>query len=249
MEGRNEELVKLYQEGNKQALDELLESNRGIINKLANKYMRATDKLEFDDLFNSGVIGLIEAAKRYDFNNEKKAKFITYAIHYINRCINSCVNGHSSKDIENNKFYNSTISLNVPVGEDEGNTELLNTVKDIDYSYEDIEYKIYLKQLRNGIEQTMMDNLTLQQRELLKFRYGWNTKPMTLQEIGDIFNVTRSKVRQWESQALRDLRKSQWCKTKGREFAKDLMGVISSTSYKSVEWGIDFMEKYFKDVI
>lgn len=244
----NEELVKLYQDGNKQALDELLEKNRGIINKIANKYLRATKEHEFDDLFNSGVIGFINAAKRYDFNNERKASFITYALHYINRFIYDCVNGRSDKEIENNKLYNSTVSLYTSVGKDE-DVELLDTIEDVDYSFENIEYKIYLKQLRRELEEVMNDTLTLHQRETIKLRYGWNAKPMTLQEIADVFDVTRERVRQWQSQTFRDLRKSQWCKTKGREFAKDLMGVISSTSYKSLEYRIDFIDRYFKDVI
>ena len=55
----NEELVQLYQEGNKQALNELIEQNTGIIKKISNKYMNINKMLEFDDLFNSGVIGFI----------------------------------------------------------------------------------------------------------------------------------------------------------------------------------------------
>ena len=34
----NEELVQLYQNGDKKALEKLIQSNTGIINKIANKY-------------------------------------------------------------------------------------------------------------------------------------------------------------------------------------------------------------------
>jgi len=101
----NEELVQIYQSGNKLAIDKLLENNQGIIRKIASKYMRVSSRLEFDDLFNSGVIGLINTAKNYDFNNDKKAKF-----HHINRGIYICVNGRGDKKKENNKLYNATIS-------------------------------------------------------------------------------------------------------------------------------------------
>lgn len=53
----NEELVKLYQNGDKSALDELIQSNIGIIHKIANKYNGINRELEFDDLFQNGVIG------------------------------------------------------------------------------------------------------------------------------------------------------------------------------------------------
>lgn len=175
-------------------MDKLLEDNKGIITKLVMKYIRVNKRFEFDDLFNSGVIGLMYAAKEYDFNNDKKASFTTYAIHYINRYIYSCVNGHSSKDIENNKFYNATISLNTPVGEND-DKELIESVQAIDYSYENVEYKLYIQRLRQELEWAMKDNLTLKQREVLQFRYGWNTAPITLQEIGDILGMSRERVR------------------------------------------------------
>lgn len=244
----NEELVKLYQDGTIQVMDELLENNRGIIAKLVMKYIRANKKFEFDDLFNSGVIGFIKAAQKYDFDNKKKAKFSTFAIFLVDKEIFTCINGRSSKDIENNKFYNSTISLNIPLGETEDSTELISTVEDIDYSYENIEYQLYLKRLRSELEQVMEESLTLEQREVIKFRHGWNASPMTLQEIGDILGMTRERVRQIEAKTLRRLRNNKWTRTIGREFAMELMGVIS-TSYRSIENRIDFANRYFKDVI
>lgn len=243
----NEELVQLYQEGNKQALDELLEKNRGIIKKLANKYLRVAKGHEFDDLFNSGVIGFINAAKRYDFNNEKKASFITYAVHYINRYIYICVNGKSDKEIENNKLYNSTVSLYTPVGKEE-DVELLDTIEDVDYSFENIDYQILLKQLRSELEEVMKDNLTLKQREVIQFRYGWNMEPMTLKEIAEVLDHTRERIRQIEAKSLRDIRKTTWGMTRGKEYVKEIFGT-NGLSYKSVEKKIDFIDRYFKDVI
>ena len=35
----NEELVQLYQSGDKTALEQLIQANTGIINKIANKYI------------------------------------------------------------------------------------------------------------------------------------------------------------------------------------------------------------------
>jgi DNA-directed RNA polymerase specialized sigma subunit len=68
--------------------------------------------LEFDDLFQSGAIGLMKAAEMYKLDLESKAKFTTFAVHYINRWIYRCVNGRSEKDIANTKFYNECKSLN-----------------------------------------------------------------------------------------------------------------------------------------
>ena len=216
----NEELVKLYQNGDKKALEDLIQANIGIINKIANKYNGINRELELDDLFQNGVLGLIKASEKYDFNNKNKAKFITYAVFYIDRYIYGSVNGWSSKEIENNKFYKSCISINIPVGEEADGREIEDTIEDVDYGYENIEEKLFISNLRNELEKVMQECNTLEQREILKYRYGWNTKPMTLNEIANIFNITGNKVRLTESAALRKLRNSMWVKKNMNKLAE-----------------------------
>ena len=163
----NEELVQLYQNGDKKALEKLIQANTGIINKIANKYNGINRELEFNDLFQSGVLGLIKAVEKYNSNHEKKAKFITYAIFLIDRYIYCCVNGRGSKEIENNKFYNSCTSLNAPIGEDETG-EVIDLIEGVDYGFENIEEKIFLQNLRKNLEEVMQSCNTLEQREILK---------------------------------------------------------------------------------
>jgi len=64
----NEELVQEYQNGNHQALDELMQENTGLVMYFANKYygLCYNTSLDFDDLVQEGWIGLIYAAKKYD---------------------------------------------------------------------------------------------------------------------------------------------------------------------------------------
>nr|DAL40625.1 MAG TPA_asm: DNA directed RNA polymerase subunit [Caudoviricetes sp.] len=215
----NEELVKLYQSGDNKALDKLILANEGVIYKIANKYNGINRELELEDLYQNGVLGLIAAAKKYKFDIEKKAKFITYAVYYIDRYIHRSVNGGSSKDIGNNKLYNSCTSLNIPIGE-ENDMELGELIEDIDYGFENIEEKLFLMNLRNELEEVMQSHNTLEQREVLKFKYGWNTYPMTLNDIADIFNITKDKAKSIEDMAMRRLRNSMWAKKNRREFAE-----------------------------
>ena len=217
---------------------ELVENNRGIVNKIANKYNGINRELELDDLFQDGVLGLIKAAEKYDFNNEKKAKFITYAVFYIDRYIQGSVNGWSSKEIRNNKFYKDCISANTPVGEEADGREIEDIIEDIDYGFENVEEKLFLNNLRNELNEVMQKCNTLEQREVLKHRYGWNASPMKLDDIADIFNITRDKVRNIESMALRKLRNSSWAMKNIKTFAE--LGYIDSF-YLGVlrDWGID----------
>lgn len=204
----NEELVELYQNGNKSVLDELIKNNGGIITTIVNKYMGVNNELEFDDLFNSGVIGLIYAADKYNFNKENKAQFITYSVHYISRYIYSCVNGRSTKDIENNKFYKSCVSLNTPISDDEDCAELLETVKSECMDYVNIEDRIYNGELRRELEQVMNSVNTLRERELIKLLYGWNSNAMTEKELAELFDVTRASINSMKRNAFNKIRRS-----------------------------------------
>ena len=60
--------------------------------------------------------------------------------------------------------------------------------------------------LREDLEK-VLDSLSPRERDVLRLRYGLDDGRMkTLEEIGQIFNVTRERIRQIESKALRKLR-------------------------------------------
>lgn len=213
----NEELVQKYQNGDVNALDELIGDNSRIVYKIVNKYNGVNRELEEDDLYQSGLTGLIIAAKKYKFDIKNKAKFITYAVFFIDRYIQRCVNGNSQKEISNNEIYKKCTSLNISIGKDD-DREIGDLIEDIDYGFENIEEKVFFNKLRNELEDVMRVENTLQEREVLKFKYGWNTKQYTLKEIGDILGVTGERVRQIESRALRKLRNSKWAINNMNEF-------------------------------
>ncbi|MFQ7000608.1 MAG: sigma-70 family RNA polymerase sigma factor [Clostridium sp.] len=225
----NEELVYSYQQGNKQALDELIENNKGIVFKIVNKFnIELNRAIEKEDLEQEGFIGLVIAVEKYDFDNEKKATFITYAVNWIYQRIYRFVCGASNKDLENTKLNNGCISLNTPTDE-EGEMELIDFIEGVDYSFENMEEKIYNEQLHQELEQVMNEALTLQQREAIKFSYGWNNiKPMTLKEIGDVFNVSQERVRQIKQKGFRNLRHSSWARINKKRFIEE--GYIEDTN-------------------
>ena len=215
----NEELVLRYQKGERSALDKLIENNMGIIYKMANKfYTQNSNAIDKEDLIQEGVIGLIIAAKKYDFNKPNKANFMTYSVHWIYQRLYRFVVGSSSKEIGNNKLNNSCTSLNTPIGED-GETELEEFIEDKDYSFENKEEQIYLEQLRQELEKAMIECNSLREIEVLKLRYGWNgQKIMTLEEIGEVFNASMQMIKTIQYRALRKLRNSRWVRVNYREF-------------------------------
>ncbi|ABR37096.1 sigma-70 family RNA polymerase sigma factor [Clostridium beijerinckii] len=248
----NEELVLLYQQGNIKALESLIEANEGIVKKLANKFNGINKMIEFDDLVQAGIIGLINAANKYNNELENKASFITYAFQYIKREIFSCVNGRSEKEISNNKLYNSCVSLDVPIQED-NDIQLKDTIESIDYGFENVEEKIYIKQLREELEDAMLDNNTLKEREILQLCYGWNyQKIFTYKEVAETLNISINSIPQIEFNALRKLRNSTWGKEKVKEYMRDKVESIMESSRYNQDKVIDkinLIDKYFSGVI
>lgn len=241
----NEELIISYKEGNKKALDELVAANQGIISKIANKYYGINKKLEFEDLTQAGNVGLMKAVNRYDPNLENAAKFITYAVDYIDRFINNEVNGQSSKSRGNTKLSNSCTSLNQFVNDDVV-VELIDTIESEFDDIAAIEDKLYHEYLRKSLENAMDESNTLQEKEILKFRYGWNTKRMTLDEVGDILNIAnRHKVRAIESRAMRRLRSNKWVRKYGIEMymneCSSYVSLYNDSTYSYIDKKIDLL--------
>jgi RNA polymerase sigma factor (sigma-70 family) len=208
--------------------------------------------IEFDDLVQAGIIGLINAANKYNNELENKASFITYAFQYIKREIFSCVNGRSEKEISNNKLYNSCVSLDVPIQED-NDIQLKDTIESIDYGFENVEEKIYIKQLREELEDAMLDNNTLKEREILQLCYGWNyQKIFTYKEVAETLNISINSIPQIEFNALRKLRNSTWGKEKVKEYMRDKVESIMESSRYNQDKVIDkinLIDKYFSGVI
>lgn len=82
----NEELCRLYQEGNKHALDIIIENNERLVYSRVMRYYKMNRHgLSIDDLFQEGCIGMIKAVGR--FNIDLGFKFSTYAINWIDQAI------------------------------------------------------------------------------------------------------------------------------------------------------------------
>ena len=60
---------------------------------------------------------------------------------------------------------------------------------------------------KREILESILNTLTERERDVLKYRYGLiDGIPKTLEEIGNIFNLSKERIRQIESKALQKLR-------------------------------------------
>ena len=197
----NEELVKAYQDGNKSALDELLENNSGMVHKMTIRYKGfCTGTIEVADLLQEGNIGLIIAADKYDFQNEKKASFTTYAFLWIKQ--------RMLRFLKQRYTGSKEVSLWMPVGDD---LELADTLPDDKDYILKTEETIWYMEVREELQEVMKESLTLKQREVIELRYGFDrAEPATRNEVSEILGINTSQVRNLEEQSLRNIRRSTW---------------------------------------
>ncbi len=94
------------------------------------------------------------------------------------------------------------ISLETPIGKEE-DSRLGDFIEADGETPED---QVSKSLLREDLE-NVLDTLSPRERDVLRLRYGLDDGRMkTLEEIGQIFNVTRERIRQIEAKALRKLR-------------------------------------------
>ncbi len=113
-----------------------------------------------------------------------------------------------------------SINQNYTNNPEENESTLEDTISD-DYSLEeDAVDRITLEQFRKKFETTQ--SLTDREKLVLKLRFGFdNNNPMTLEEVGHILGVTRERIRQVESKALRKMKKSRDFKQFGEQKQKE----------------------------
>lgn len=243
----NEQLCIIYQQGNKYALDALINNNSKLVWSRVRKYARRYNhKLDEADLYQYGIIGLMSAADR--FEAKKETKFTTYSIwwidqkiirgivdcgftvripvHYfeqVNKLIGifthhpGCTKAEmkelaEQKGINGEKFEEllmvsnnimSPTSLNSLVGEDE-ESELGDLILEDTYASveEQVEEDILKETLAN-----LLDTLSPREKAIIERRFGfYGGIPMTLEQVGTSYNLTRERIRQIEAKAIRKLR-------------------------------------------
>jgi len=220
----NEELVQLYQSGDKQALERLIVNNKGIVHKVISRFYINSNSFDKEDLFQEGCIGLVIAAKKYDFNNIKKAKFITYAVNWINQRASRFIIQKNTSD---------EISLNEPISS-EGAASLIDNIT----SKEDLEKNIvevlYQRELRVALKESMLKVNTLREREIIEFNYGLCCAiPLSIPKIADILNITPIRAKYECDRGMRHL--------------KQKIYVTPLKKYKD-ELGQEHQEKKYKNI-
>ena len=156
-----------------------------------------------EDLFQEGSIAVLQAEKSY--NESKGMKMETW--------VYNCINWRMSRLVEANKKHNKEGSYNTTINDGDGNqTEVIDTIADLNDSYEEIEDLIMLDTYKTEIE----NNLPEDKADLciLKWFNGFSNKD--IEASLNVHNVN-SKIRESRMQLVRKspLFREEYCKIHG----------------------------------
>ena len=100
----------------------------------------------------------------------------------------------------------SPVSLERPVGEDD-DCRLGDTIEDVNHTPPDT---CAARGLLRDATERMLSTLTEREAEVLRLRFGIGVRnDYTLEEVGQVFGLTRERIRQIQTQALRKIRRFQ----------------------------------------
>jgi len=184
--------LNLWEKGDTNAKNVLIEHNLRLVAHIAKKYAQENN---FDDLVSVGTIGLIKGINSFD--KEKTSKLTTY----IARCIENEV----LMTLRTSKKLAQEVSIDETIGTDkEGNNMTFSDIlqADEDEISDIIALKIDIKKLYSALNTV----LTPGERNILCWRYGLlNERRKTQKEISDILGISRSYVSRIEKKAIRKL--------------------------------------------
>jgi RNA polymerase primary sigma factor len=228
------ELAIKIKKGDQLAIDELVSANLKFVISIAKEYQN--QGLPLSDLINEGNYGLIKAATRFDHTrgfkfisyavwwikqsiiqslneNARVVRLPANIINKISKLNKEFSNGEDNEDNLLNEMtdfdktllnYPKSSSLNQNINEDSGEIIDLIIGDEIETSLEEIERVNIIKNELNNI----LSVLDERERMIIESYFGINTEHdgMTLEAIGDKYDLTKERIRQIKEKAIRKLR-------------------------------------------
>ena len=217
-----QKIAKRISEGDPEAKKELIEAN--LIQEGNIGLMKAVDKFEYEKGFKFSTYATWWIRQAITRAIADQAKTIRVPVHMV-ETINKVVRARrtltqelgrepSNKEIaemlgededrvtEIMSFSQDPVSMEAPVG-DEDDSHLGDFVQDSNALSPE---ENAIAEMRNKQISLAMKDLTDREQEVITLRFGLDgNQPHTLEEVGQMFHVTRERIRQIEAKALRKL--------------------------------------------
>ncbi len=203
----NEELAAQAKAGDKDALAQLWEQNRGLLSKLfrglANKAgdRMAAMGVTAEDIEQSFFLAVALAVRLYE--PERGVLFASFLSYPVKQVFFELVGWRTEQ--QRRDPLGQSISLDEPISHDDGSeTTRSELVPDpaAERQFEDIEEHMYTEQLHIALEDCI-STLDERQAAVIRARYF---EDMKLSDIGERFGITTSRVGELERDAMRKMR-------------------------------------------
>lgn len=185
---KEEEYVRLTEQGDKEAKEILIKHNLRLVAHIAKKYANYGDN---DELISVGSIGLIKAVD--SFKTGRGTQLATYA--------SRCIENEILMTLRVTKKHRQSVSLSDPIGVDKDGNELtiMDMLSEGGSVIEDVESNILMEKLGEITSKCLTDR----EYEIVKMRYGLGGVPaLTQREVATRFGISRSYVSRIEKHAL-----------------------------------------------
>lgn len=172
------------------ARHDVLEQNIGLVGMLARR--RRGDATDVQDLMQEGVLGLMEALRRFD--PDRGTRFSTYAVFWVRHALRR----GQLRDEQ---------TVRIPEGA-RARGKGLSRVEDVPPLASAPTLDAQLDDSRNLTElPSALEQLPRRERWIIRQRFGLEgTPPRTLAQLGEELGVSRQRVRQLERRALARIR-------------------------------------------
>jgi len=181
------------------AAEKMVTSHLRLVAKIAMGYRGYG--LPIGEVISEGNVGLMQAVKKFD--PDKGFRLSTYAMWWIRAAIQEYV----LRSMNRRMGHGGDASLNVTIGGDDGSSEWQDWLQDDTASQEEVLGDDQEHNARMDLLKDAMANLNEREQDIISKR-RLADKPMTLEDLAKIYNVSRERIRQIEGRAFEKLQEA-----------------------------------------
>ena len=209
----NEQLCKLAQAGDKQAVSLLIEANLPFVRKVANQIVGNPVRQEhlsacgvgFDDLVQAGSIGLWRAIDGY--RPFEEVQFLTYAAPAVKRSMSDLIRQYSRDTVWQLRHDKANAWKIIYLDEDLDDTEDDTVETLISSPCAKLPEQIYIEQETAAELHEAMDALPDRENVYVQYRFGFaDGKDHPLTETAQYFHLTESRAKSVERSTMKLLK-------------------------------------------
>jgi len=199
--------IRSAKEGDVISKELLVKSHLKFIYSIAKKY--AGQGIPLSDLVSEGCIGFLKGIDRFDESED--IKLITYAVWWVKEAMTTHITNHSRSV----RLPMTTINKLKDGCEDTDTTNKLSIRLSIDSAYgltdEDTEYSATTDSMLTKRVDKLLECLNDREKVVIKNSFGIDgLKPLTLDEIGNIYGITMERIRQIKKEAIFKMRENSY---------------------------------------